>query len=133
MSYEEAIQKAGAEIHAFQNFGSYQGDWWAKVTFGAETGWINGSYGSCSGCDAFESEFGYGSDKCDEHKYESDEKAEGCEVCAEKKANYESRLIDFGKGYLGDIMTKEEALAKASENLEWDMDAKEMVDFIAAN
>lgn len=59
MAYRAALEAAGAEVHEFQEFGSYQGDWIAKVTFKGETGFVRGSYGSCSGCDAFESEFGY--------------------------------------------------------------------------
>ena len=59
MSYQEALEAAGATVHAFEFFGSYQGDWWAKVTYNGETGWVHGSYGSCSGCDAFEAEFGF--------------------------------------------------------------------------
>lgn len=33
MSYENALKAAGAEILEFGQFGSYQGDWWAKVRY----------------------------------------------------------------------------------------------------
>lgn len=56
-SYEETLELAGATVHIFQEFGSYQGDWWARVTYNGVTGWVTGSYGSCSGCDAFHGEF----------------------------------------------------------------------------
>jgi len=32
MSYYNALQAAGATVHAFEQFGSYQGHWIAKVT-----------------------------------------------------------------------------------------------------
>jgi len=46
MSYQIALEAAGAKILAFKEFGSYQGDWWAKVTYKNEMGWIKGCYGS---------------------------------------------------------------------------------------
>lgn len=30
MSYKEAMQAAGAVVHLYEEFGSYQGDWWHK-------------------------------------------------------------------------------------------------------
>lgn len=109
MSYQSAMEAAGAQVHDFEQFGSYQGEWWAFVTYKGVTGWVNGSYGSCSGCDAFEAEFGYG--------HEDDE-------------DYIPRLIAFGEGYLDYILTQEEAIKEASRNLEWDTDAEAMVAFI---
>ena len=50
MSYCQALEAAGAKILQFKSFGSYQGDWWAKVEYNGEIGWVAGSYGSCSGC-----------------------------------------------------------------------------------
>lgn len=58
MSYKKCLELAGAEVIVFQYFGSYQGDWWAKVRYNGQMGWVNGSFGSCSACDAFEFEFG---------------------------------------------------------------------------
>lgn len=104
-SYEGSLKMAGAEVHAFQEFGDYQGTWWAKVTYKGKTGWISGSYGSCSGCDAFQAEFDYGQ-------------------------GHPSELAKFGEGYLDPIMTQEEALKEASENLSWDHEAEEVVKFI---
>jgi hypothetical protein len=40
------------------------------------------------------------------------------------------RLAAFGKDYLDDIITRDEALTKARENIEWDSDAADMVKFI---
>lgn len=111
--YQEALEEAGAVVHCFANFGSYQGDWWAKVTYNGKTGWVHGYFGSCSGCDAFSAEFGW--------------------LSEQSELTYKQRLADFGKGYLIDIITQESAEAKASENLSWDGDAQEMLEFIKSN
>lgn len=134
MVYQKAIEEAGATVHHFEQFGSYQGDWWAKVTYEGQTGWVHGSYGSCSGCDAFEGEFGYDSHECGNDNYydpmySDDGFREGCETCQALKV----RVAEFGRGYLDNIMTQEEAIASASENLEWDCDAKEMVEYLKSH
>ena len=130
MSYESALVAAGATVHVMKEFGSYQGDWWAKVTFNGETWWVHGWYGSCSGCDAFQAEFDYGSDRCEEHRYDDHPDCPDCKAAA---ATYQERLAQFGRGYLDDLYTQDEAIKVASENLEWDSDAQEMVDFIKEN
>ena len=132
MSYEKAMEAAGAIVHDFEQFGSYQGDWWAKVTYNGETGWVQGSYGSCSGCDAFEGEFGWDDGHCEEHKYDS-KGAVGCAECEKAEALYQERLADFGRGYLDGIMSQEKAIEDASENLDWDMEAKEMVEYLKSH
>jgi hypothetical protein len=117
MSYCEAMEAAGAEILAFQEFGSYQGDWWAKVRFEGETGWVTGGYGSCTGCDAFQAEFSYAYDgKCQEHRYEYREVFPECALCETAKKDYQKRLAEFGLSYLtGGFMTHEEALKQSLE------------------
>ena len=105
MSYREALEAAGAEVLEFAEFGSYQGDWWAKVKVNDEVGFIHGYYGSCSGCDAFEAEFGF-----------DDPTPE--------------KLVAFGKEYLDEVLSFDQAIARASSDLEWDLDAKEAMDFI---
>jgi len=109
MSYEKAMEAAGAKIIAFENFGSYQGEWWALVSYEGQSGWVNGSFGSCSGCDAFESEFGWND---------------------EDKPDYQERLAEFGKGYLETLMSQFEAVEVASKNISWDVEAEDMVKFI---
>lgn len=106
MSYRKALEAAGAEIHEFKEFGSYQGDWWAKVKFKGKSGWVRGSYGSCSGCDAFQAEF-----ECDDNPSAA-------------------QLKRFGLQYLDDVLTQEEAVKEASEHIDWDGEAQAMVDFI---
>src|SRR5689334_4678174 len=105
MSYCGALEIAGATVERFKEFGSYQGDWWAKVTYNNQTGWVNGSYGSCSGCDAFQGEFDIEHHECGDDDYFNplwDNKFnEGCEKCSNVKA----RLIAFGAEYLSRIYT----------------------------
>jgi len=126
-SYEEALKAAGIEVILFESFGSYQGDWWAKVKVGNDTGWINGAYGSCSSCDALEAEVGsepWGSGPDDPNITEEDRL---------EWQDYKVRLREFGERYMSDLKTKEEALKIASENIEWDLDAEVMVKFIEEN
>jgi len=112
-SYKESLEAAGAEVLAFESFGSYQGDWVALVNYNGTKGWVSGYYGSCSGCDAFEAEIGYTSD--------------------EDSIDYKERVKQFGEGYLEHILNTEDMLKNASKNLDWDMDAQKMVDFINNN
>lgn len=109
-SYEAALWATGVKVLGYETFGSYQGDWWAKVEFpNHQVGFIHDYYGSCSGCDAFEAEFGWKDDE---------------------SPAYLHRLKDFGRGYLSDINTFDQAIEKASENLKWDHDAQAMVDWL---
>lgn len=130
MSYEEAMQAAGAEVLEFGRFGSYQGDWWAKVRYQGEIGWAQGSYGSCSGCDAFEAEFGYAEGDCEDHSYDH---KDDCPACQEAKKKYDERLADFGRGYLDGLLTQERAEEKAARNLDWDSEAQAMLDWLKAH
>ena len=107
MGYETALEAAGAEIIDFNEFGSYHGTWLAFVNYKGETGIVEGSYGSCSGCDAFQAEFDY-ADKPEirEGKFYRnwDTWDEECE-CSEEEYNeiinaYNERLADFGRSYL---------------------------------
>ena len=43
MSYEKAMELAGAKVIEYKAFGSYQGDWWALVEYKDKKGWVNGS------------------------------------------------------------------------------------------
>lgn len=136
MAYQEALEAAGAKIVAFEQFGSYQGDWWALVnTPDGRWGWINGSYGSCSGCDAFEAEFGWGGQQyCTRHEYGRNILlGEECEDCTKAALDHTEKLAAFGMEYLDGVMTQEEAEIQAGRNLEWDSDAQEMLAFVKAN
>ena len=133
MGYSSALEAAGCTILAFEKFGSYQGDWWAKVQYDGAQGWIHGSYGSCSGCDAFEAEFGWGgSEKCPEHEFHYGKEEIQCVDCRIARDKYLMRLADFGRGYLPP-MTQEEAEKAAAQNIEWDSEVEEMVAFVKGN
>ena len=105
-SYEGALIAAGATVRECKWFGSYQGIWMADVTLpDGRSGLIRDYYGSCSGCDAFEAEFGYDSHRwADGHP--NGEPLEGCEKCAE----YKAKLAAFGLKYF-DGLTTADALA----------------------
>lgn len=103
--YWGALVAAGATVHVFQEFGDYQGTWIALVTYGLETGWINGSYGSCSGCDAFQAEFGYEKESFD-------------------------KIADFGETYLGTIISADAMKKQFEKDSEWDDDAASIIKFI---
>lgn len=107
MGYSEALEAAGCKVIDFQEFGSYQGTWLAYVKYNGEKGIVEGSYGSCSGCDAFQAEFGYG-DAPTEHdgKYYKSEYYwdDDDEITKEEydklKSEEEKKLKDFGLSYL---------------------------------
>lgn len=113
MSYQSALEAAGCTVIDFRQFGSYQGDWFAIVRYKGTIGVIQGAYGSCSGCDAFESEFNdsYSSDDTDEE--------------------YAARLKKFGEGYLTTgWISIDEALTYAGKHEEWDMSAADMTGWL---
>ncbi len=93
MSYDSALEAAGATVHAYKTIGDYQGDWYALVTFNGVTGFVSGSYGSCSYCDAY-------SNACDDE---------------EKNANWKA---EFGAGYLTDIEAVDSLMHRVVEALD---------------
>ena len=129
MSYNEALKVAGAEVLLFKTFGTWQGDWWAKVLYQGKVRWVNGFFGSCSGCDAFMQEFGY-EPECKKHyvSFQAD-----CEECQTVLHEHQMKLSAFGKTYLNELMTQEEAERSASINLEWDFNAEELVTWLQLN
>jgi hypothetical protein len=106
MSYQSALTAAGANVIAFENFGDWQGSWVALVEYRGERGWVQGSFGSCDHCDAFEAEFGWD---------------------AAEEADYQTRLASFGESYLGGLQTTESILAEHAPNAHWDEDADNIV------
>ena len=106
MGYITALQEAGATVLAEGTFGSYQGNWYAKVEYQGETLLVGGYYGSCSHCDAFQAEFGY-----------FDEESE----------SYQVRLAEFGHGYLTDPLIVEKEISDAKRDADWDGDSREML------
>jgi len=110
MSYQNALVAAGANVIAFESFGDWQGSWVALVEYRGERGWVQGSFGSCDHCDAFEAECGWGFDE----QYETE-------------AQYQARLASFGETYLGGLQTTEQILAEHQANVQWDEDADNIV------
>ena len=105
MSYQQALEAAGATVSAFIEAGDYQGTWFARI---GPDQWVTGSYGSCSGCDAFQAEF---------------------DCCREELPDYQSRLAAFGQQYLDDVLTAAQAIALANNH--WNAgDAKRAADDI---
>jgi len=134
MSYTQALEAAGANVLAYEEFGSYQGDWYAKVEYKGETGWINGSFGSCSGCDAFQAEFSYDEGyNCESHRYFHDSEIGDCLACKEAKKAYLKHLAEFGEEYLGTLMSQEACENYAKEHASWSMEDSEALSWIKKN
>jgi hypothetical protein len=106
MSYQSALKAAGATVIAFERFGDWQGSWVALVDYRGERGWVQGSYGSCDHCDAFQAEFGWWDDE---------------------RADYQQRLASFGESYLGGLQTTQQVLAEHQATAHWDEDADNIV------
>ena len=110
MSYQDALTAAGANVIAFESFGDWQGSWVALVEYRGARGWVQGSFGSCDHCDAFEAEFGWGFDEENE-----------------TEVQYQARLASFGETYLGGLQTTEQVLAEHAPNANWDDEADNIV------
>ena len=106
MSYQDALVAAGAKVIAFQEFGDWQGSWVALVEYKGERGWVQGSFGSCDHCDAFQAKFGWFDDEQDD---------------------YQQRLASFGESYLGGLQTTAQVLAEHAPNTKWDDEADNIV------
>ena len=86
MSYEDAFAAVpGVTVKWAHYCGSYQGRLIARLDVNGEERYVLDYYGSCSGCDSFEAELGYG-----------DHTAE--------------QLADFGRPYVDAALTLDEVL-----------------------
>lgn len=125
MGYQQALEAAGEKIKEFKEFGSYQGDWFA---INEQNEVISGSYGSCSGCDAFQGEFSWGEEAEErDGKYYRDWSTEITkEEFEEQKELYQKRLSDFGQSYIDTKETLSEAISryeiKSAEEWAWEDD-----------
>ena len=128
--YGLLLERAGATVLAFKAFGSYQGDWFAKVEwmrpgdFTPQVLWVTGAFGSCSHCDAFEAEFGYGCD-CEDRDYRTDECADVTKApCVARR----EAMAKAGLNYLNNAMTPAEVLAEWTRKVEGPREEWEWVD-----
>lgn len=103
MSYRESLEAAGARVLAFEHFGDWQGSWVALVEYQGQRGWVQGSFGSCDYCDAFQAEFDWDSDFA-------------CE-------DVQQRLAQFGRTYLDDLQTTAQVLRQYYIDADWDTDS----------
>lgn len=101
MGYESCLEAAGATVHDFIQIGDYQGTWYAFLTFKGVTGFVSGSYGSCSGCDAYDAE-------CESHWNDGEENRE-------ENKNWKAK---FGLGYLDNIEAPGRFVRDVQENCE---------------
>jgi hypothetical protein len=109
MGYSETLKAAGAKVIDYEEFGDYQGRWMAYVELNGERCIVEGYYGSCSGCDSFQAEFGWGDSPYErDGKYykDYDDEITKEEYEAALKS-YNDRLAEFGEGYLKNPVTKE--------------------------
>lgn len=142
MGYQLALEKAGAKVLDFQEFGSYQGTWLAFVEYNGEKGIVEGSYGSCSSCDAFQAEFNYcGTPEISDGKfYKSGRTWDEDDECTEEEYKaaleaYDQRLVEFGKQYLEPLYDKahyELMLSKLETDNWFDFETKEYCEWAIA-
>ena len=135
MGYGQSLEAAGATVLKFKEFGDYQGTWWALVEYEGGKRWVNGSYGSCSGCDSFQAEFDYLNHDCLKETYYNPIWSgfiDGCETCESTK----QKLIAFGKQYLDNYwFSQEEAENHMVKRMEgWkDKEDEEILEFLKNN
>ena len=113
MGYREAMEAAGATVYEFREFGDWQGTWVALVSFNGSMGWVEGAYGSCSGCDAYESEFGY----------------------SDSEINFQKKLAAFGLHYLESMAIGDELVEEYRRKVKSTYasgEEKEILEFLIA-
>ena len=121
--YEDVLSRLYDKVYCYEEFGSYQGDWPAKVRKGNEVFWLLGYYGSCSGCDWFQAKEDYPWElKC------------GTFENAKKMLQKETDRIlkEFQDNYEADKFTQDEIEKHYEAELKYydDEDYKEMLDFV---
>jgi hypothetical protein len=135
-NYKKSLELAGANILEFERFGRHGWRWAAKIECDGIAGWVIGSEGTCSCCDAFLSEFEFSThgcypcpDQCDDYYSPISNNwdfRDGCKECQYMK----SKIAEFGKRYIGHVLSQEYAEAVTKEDADWCDDAQEMLDFI---
>lgn len=105
-TYEELLEDICEEVYCYKEFGSYQGDWFAKVKYNKKICWIHGWYGSCCCCDWLQSQ----------------DFTEDDDII---KQNFITQYLEPSM-----IFTQEEAENEASKNIDWDYEAEAVLTFI---
>ena len=139
MGYSEALEANGVTVKEMKEFGSYQGTWIAILEDGR---FVEGSYGSCSGCDSFQAEFDYADQPTFEEKtgkyfktYRTWDEEDECSKDEYEKhlEAYNEKLRLFGKEYLDSAETKEEIVSRFTKKCEcehaWE-DDKEILEWL---
>ncbi len=139
MGYQEALEANGVIVKEYKLFGDYQGTWIALLEDGR---FVEGSYGSCSGCDSFEAEFGWEDEFIQKHEdgkfysknYYWDKSREITEQEADKQnERVKEKLRSFGESYLNASETREEITnrfkKKCEEKWAWGED-KEILEWL---
>lgn len=126
IGYKAALEVCGAKILEYKEFGSYQGDWYAILIYNEKTLLIGGGYGSCSGCDSFQSDFsGDNVIQSYEEAFPEELKAEDYDV------GYKlDDLKKFGLKYLNDPLNIEDIIKEKTNDLVWDNEAQEIINWI---
>ena len=136
MGYRSAVEATGAIVHEYEQFGDYQGTWGMIVTHEGKRCLIMGAFGSCSGCDAFEAEFGYNDQPREENgKYYTNQYGNN-EITKDQYddliSNYNERLSNFGKHYLETVWDKwdiENRLKNISDDEWYDKEIKDLLNW----
>jgi len=94
-----------------------------------EKGIVEGSYGSCTGCDSFQAEFDYDEEPSTDNGkfYRTPYHYDEDDLCTEGEykdllAKYEKKQADFGRGYLEPMYDRshyEQRLAKIDTSDDW--------------
>jgi hypothetical protein len=141
MSYELALKAAGADVIDTHYAGSYQGTWGSVVIYNGKKGLVTGSFGSCSYCDAFQSEFENYSWGSHEISYNAEKdvytKDYGDTICTKEEYDaqqleYQEKLSAFGQRYLHVVQDKfdvENQLANSSKDDWWDEERHELLNW----
>jgi hypothetical protein len=120
------MEVAGAVLLAHNEFGTYNGAWWARVNWIGKIGWVHGSYGSCPICDAFEAEFDTSYHDIGNDTHSVYNLFAGCRECKD----VQFRMVWFGCKYLDDILSQEDAERIAGKHADESNEDYEALEFV---
>jgi len=107
-SYEDCFKAyPDTKVLEAKYYGSYQGEFLCKIIHKGEAFYIHDWYGSCSGCDSFQAEFGFQWD-----------------------GSPEDKVIQFAKPYIESALPRDKMLAFLKKEIAddpWGGEKKEML------